>query len=45
MFTADPVMNGIEYKTNGVIEVPDIPGLGATIDKSYLEKAEKAFIE
>lgn len=45
MFTADPVMNGIEYKTNGVIEVPDFPGLGATIDKSYLEKAEKVFIE
>ena len=45
MFTADPVVGGIEYKANGVIEVPDVPGLGATIDKSYLENAEKVFIE
>ena len=45
MFTADPVVGGIEYKPNGVIEVPDVPGLGATIDKFYLENAEKVFIE
>ena len=41
MFTADPVIGGIEYKASGVIEVPDAPGLGAAIDESYLKDAEK----
>jgi L-alanine-DL-glutamate epimerase-like enolase superfamily enzyme len=44
MFTADPVKGGIEYKDNGVIEVPDAPGLGATIKESFLEQAEKIMI-
>jgi L-alanine-DL-glutamate epimerase-like enolase superfamily enzyme len=41
MFTEDPVVGGIEYRENGVIEVPETPGLGAVIDSSYLAKAEK----
>jgi L-alanine-DL-glutamate epimerase-like enolase superfamily enzyme len=41
MFTEDPVIGGLQYKANGVIEVPDVPGLGAVIDERYLEKAEK----
>ena len=41
MFTEDPVIGGIQYKENGVIEVPDVPGLGAAVDQSYLDKAEK----
>ena len=45
MFTEDPVIGGIEYKENGVIEVPDVPGLGAVIDDSYLQKAEKVVID
>jgi hypothetical protein len=44
MFSADPVMGGIEYKEKGVIEVPGVPGLGATIDDSYLKGAEKFII-
>lgn len=44
MFTEDPVNEGIQYKANGVIEVPDTPGLGATIKKNYLETAEKMVI-
>jgi L-alanine-DL-glutamate epimerase-like enolase superfamily enzyme len=44
MFTEDPVNNGIQYKTNGVIEVPDTPGLGATIKERYLHGAEKIII-
>jgi L-alanine-DL-glutamate epimerase-like enolase superfamily enzyme len=44
MFTADPVAGGIEYKNNGVIEVPDIPGLGATIKEDYLRNAESILI-
>ncbi|HEY1113253.1 MAG TPA: dipeptide epimerase [Chitinophagaceae bacterium] len=41
MFTEDPVIGGIHYKEKGVIEVPDVPGLGAVIDQGYLDKAEK----
>ena len=44
MFTADPVTGGIEYKSNGVIEVPDVPGLGATIKQDYLKNAENILI-
>lgn len=44
MFTEDPVIGGIQYRANGVIEVPDTPGLGAVIDDSYLEKAEKVMV-
>lgn len=41
MFTEDPVIGGIKYLDNGVIDVPETPGLGAAIDESYLRKAEK----
>ena len=44
MFSKDPVTGGILYKKNGVIEVPELPGLGATIDKSWLKKMEKVVI-
>jgi L-Ala-D/L-Glu epimerase len=44
MFTEDPVIGGINYLDNGVIDVPDAPGLGAVIDESYLEKAPKVII-
>ena len=44
MFSADPVIGGIEYKEKGVIEVPETPGLGAVIDDSYLKEAEKFII-
>lgn len=40
MFTQDPVIGGIEYLDKGVIDVPNIPGLGAVIDDSYLNIAE-----
>lgn len=36
MFTEDPVVGGIKYLDKGVIDVPDVPGLGAAIDESYL---------
>jgi len=44
MFTEDPVIGGIQYLENGVIDVPEVPGLGAVIDQSYLDKAEKVVI-
>lgn len=41
MFTEDPVIGGINYLDKGIIDVADTPGLGAVIDESYLNKAEK----
>ncbi|MGZ5285857.1 MAG: mandelate racemase/muconate lactonizing enzyme family protein [Flavisolibacter sp.] len=41
MFTEDPVIGGIRYLDKGVVEVDDVPGLGAVIDQDYLDKAEK----
>lgn len=44
MFTEDPVTDGIQYKANGVVEVPEGNGLGATIDGGWLERMEKTKI-
>jgi L-alanine-DL-glutamate epimerase-like enolase superfamily enzyme len=44
LFTEDPVLGGLVYKPGGVLEVPDVPGLGAVIDERYLAKAEKVFL-
>lgn len=44
MFTEDPVLGGINYLERGVIDLPDVPGLGAVIDENYLRKAEKVVI-
>lgn len=41
MFTEDPVIGGIKYLEKGVIDVPEVPGLGAVIDESYLRNTEK----
>ncbi|MCW3117879.1 MAG: dipeptide epimerase [Chitinophagaceae bacterium] len=41
MFSEDPVSGGIIYKKNGVIDVPETPGLGAHIDEKWLKRMEK----
>jgi len=41
MFTEDPVSGGLTYHENGVVKVPEVPGLGASIEESYLDKFEK----
>lgn len=41
MFTEDPVIGGITYLEKGVIDVSEVPGLGAVIDEAYLKDAEK----
>jgi o-succinylbenzoate synthase len=41
MFTEDPVSGGLTYHENGVVKVPEIPGLGAWIEENYLDKFEK----
>lgn len=44
MFTADPVSGGIRYKNSGVIELPEVPGLGAVIKEDFLKMAENVLI-
>ena len=44
MFSEDPVTGGIIYEKNGVVKVPEVAGLGATIEESWLKKMEKAII-
>ena len=44
MFTEDPVSGGITYHENGVVKVPETPGLGAWIDEERLDKMEKIII-
>ncbi len=41
MFREDPVTGGLQYKANGVVEVPDAPGLGATVSEEWLAKMER----
>jgi L-alanine-DL-glutamate epimerase-like enolase superfamily enzyme len=41
MFSEDPVTGGIVYREKGVVEVPDTPGLGATVTEQRLSKMEK----
>lgn len=44
MFSEDVVTGGLAYRANGVMQVPDTPGLGATIEQSYLDTLEKVII-
>ena len=44
MFTEDPVTGGIVYEKNGVVKVPEMAGLGATIDERWLGKMDKVVI-
>ncbi|GAC1418407.1 MAG: dipeptide epimerase [Flavisolibacter sp.] len=44
MFTQDPVVGGIKYGSNGIIEIPESPGLGAIMDSSFLHDAQKVTI-
>ena len=40
MFKEDPVEGGIVYKAGGVVEVPEVAGLGASINESWLARME-----
>jgi len=37
LFVEDPVKGGITYGNKGIVTVPDEPGLGATIEDTYLQ--------
>lgn len=41
MFSEDPVTGGIVYRSNGVVEVPEAPGLGATIEPERLARMKQ----
>jgi L-alanine-DL-glutamate epimerase-like enolase superfamily enzyme len=41
MFTEDPVSGGIVYEKNGLVTMPETPGLGAGIDEGKLIKMER----
>lgn len=38
MFREDPVLGGIEYGKNGLVTIPEVPGLGASLDSLYLKR-------
>jgi L-Ala-D/L-Glu epimerase len=40
----DPVVGGMVFKENGIVEIDDAPGIGARIDERYLKKCEKVLI-
>ena len=42
--TEDPVIGGITYGENGIVIVPDTPGIGADFDQAFLDKMEKVVI-
>jgi o-succinylbenzoate synthase len=44
MFDEDPVVGGIMYSNNGVITVPDMPGLGATMNEKFLKRQECSIV-
>jgi L-alanine-DL-glutamate epimerase-like enolase superfamily enzyme len=44
MFTEDPVSGGLTYHEHGVVKVPETPGLGAWIEKEYLNKLKKTIL-
>ena len=44
MFSEDPVSGGINYEANGIIKVPENPGLGARVEEDWLKKLEKIII-
>jgi len=41
MFEEDPVVGGIQYLEKGIVEIPDVPGLGAVMDETYLKRLNK----
>lgn len=45
MHSEDPISGGISYSKGGIVLVPDLPGIGADIDSSYLSQLPKQVIQ
>jgi L-alanine-DL-glutamate epimerase-like enolase superfamily enzyme len=45
LLTLDPVIGGMTYGAGGTIELPNSPGLGTTIDPSFLASLESFVVE
>jgi len=41
MFTEDPISGGITYDNKGVVTLPDVIGLGASVEEAYLKRLKK----
>lgn len=44
MMAEDPIENGLQYLPNGVVEIDDTPGIGASIHEDYLQKLERTIV-
>jgi L-Ala-D/L-Glu epimerase len=44
MFSEDPISGGIIYEKNGVVKVPEVPGLGAWVEEGWLGRMEKVVV-
>lgn len=44
MLKEDPVVGGMQFKENGVVEIDEAFGIGAKIDESFLKKCESVVI-
>ena len=44
MFEEDPVIGGIIYSSDGKIRVPDSPGIGTSIDQTFLNKMPNSIV-
>lgn len=45
MLTNNPIIGGIQYLENGKIQIPETPGLGASIDPDFLKTLKKVFLK
>lgn len=41
----DPIQGGMEYQKNGEIRIPDTPGLGLSVDESFLKNCDSISIK
>lgn len=44
MLSQDPVVGGMQYKPNGVIEIDETPGIGASIEEAFLKGCTQVVI-
>lgn len=44
MFQEDPVVGGLKYLEHGVVVLDDRPGLGASMDESYLKRLKQVVV-